>query len=68
MNNNYKNVYLIYVVDNNNSVDNQVHNQIKQLVEQSIIMKFMLVFYGSLCDSDDGLQLMKEYNQIIEQK
>jgi len=27
--NNYKNVFSVYVVDDNDSIDNMVHNQIK---------------------------------------
>ena len=42
MNNNYNNVYSIGVWGYSNSVDNIVHNQIKQLVRQSIVMKFSL--------------------------
>ena len=67
--NNYNNVYCIYVFDYNDSVDNKVHNQIKQLVRQSVIMGFILRFEdGDLFNNNDGLQLMKEYNQIIKQK
>jgi len=29
-------------------------------------MKFGLLFYGSLRDSDDGYELMKQYNQLIK--
>ena len=68
MNNNYKNVYSIAVSDYNDSVDNEVYNQIKQLVRQSVVMAFMLLFNGNLKHSDNGLQLFKEYNQIIKQK
>ena len=68
MANSYKNVYSIAVFDHNDSVDNINHDQIKQLVRQSVVMGFMLVFRGNLNNSDDGLQLLKEYNQIIKQK
>ena len=42
INNNYNNVYGIDVRDWNDSVDNMVHDQIKQLVRQSVVMKFSL--------------------------
>jgi len=44
MNNSCNNVYWIVVNDNNNSVDNMVHDQIKQLVRQSTVMRFGLSF------------------------
>ena len=66
MTNRYNNVYSIAIWDYNDSVDNMVHNQIKQLVRQSVVMEFRLVFEdGDLFNNNDGLQLMKEYNQII---
>ena len=36
------NVYSIDLCDNNDSVDNMVHDQIKQLLKQSIVMEFTL--------------------------
>ena len=52
---------VIVVCDDNDSVDNSVHDQIKQLVRQSVLMRFRLKFRnGSLYDSDDGLYLIKD--------
>ena len=68
MTNRYYNLYGIYVFDYNNSIDNNIHDLIKQLVRQSIVIRFTLSFYGNLYNSDDGLQLLKEYNQIVKQK
>jgi len=59
---NYDNVYWIDINDRTDSVDNSIHNSIKQLVRQSIVMLFILYFDGSLRDNNDGLRLMKEYN------
>ena len=54
--NNYKNVYCIDVCDRNDSVDNMVHDQIKQLVRQSIVIRFGLSFCGGdLFNNNDGL-------------
>ena len=47
---------VVGVYDNNDSVDNIIHNQIKYLVRQSIVMEFRLVFCdGNINDNDDGL-------------
>ena len=60
MNNKCKNVYDIGVWDYNDSVDNSIHDQIKQLVRQSTVMEFTLSYgdlfgYGDLFNNDDGL-------------
>ena len=44
--NSCNNVYWIEVDDYNDSVDNMVHDQIKQLVRQSTVMTFILTFYS----------------------
>ena len=49
----YHNVYSIGVYDYNDSVDNMVHDQIKQLVRQSIVIKFTLWFHGNIECSND---------------
>jgi len=55
MNNSYNNVYWIDVRDDNNSVDNIIHDQIKQLVRQSVVMIFNLRFDGGdLFSNNDG--------------
>ena len=48
INNSCNNVYWIKVFDYKNSVDNMVHDQIKQLVRQSTVMEFRLSFWGDL--------------------
>ena len=53
--NSCNNVYQIYICDENNSVDNINHDQIKQLLRQSIVMQFTLLFYGDLEHNNDGL-------------
>ena len=56
MNDSCNNVNEIIIHDYNDSVDNMVHNQIKQLVRQSILMTFGLSFWdGNLFNNDDGL-------------
>ena len=47
---NYQYVYAISIDDKNNSIDNGMHDLIKQLVTQSIVMIFGLYF-----DSDSPL-------------
>ena len=54
--NSYNNVYSIHVRDDNDSVDNINHDQIKQLLRQSIVMEFTLLFNGGdLKHNNDGL-------------
>jgi len=59
----YENVYAIYVCDRSDWVDEVIHDSIKQLVTQSVVIRFGLYLDGgSLKYSDDGLRLMKDYN------
>ena len=51
--NSCKNVYHIGVTDDNNWVDNMVHDQIKQLVRQSVLMMFRLGFYDEDLEYDN---------------
>jgi len=54
--NSYHNVYHILVCDYNNSVDNSIHDLIKQLVRQSTLMRFSLLLdFGKLKHSNEGL-------------
>ena len=65
---NYSNLYWIYIHDNSNSVDNKIHDALKQLVTQSIVMKFGIAFNEGLRTSNESTKLMKEYNEIISHK
>jgi len=41
---NYNNLYYIWISDNSNSVDNKLHDLLKQLVRQPMVMRFRLIF------------------------
>jgi len=46
--NRYHNVYSIGIYDQNDIVNNDIHEQIKQLVDQSTVLRFALLFhYGT---------------------
>ena len=63
----YDGLYEINVNDCLDQVDS-VHDQIKQLVRQSTLLSFQLVFYGELYENEQGMDLMKQYNVMIGQK
>ena len=66
----FNNVYAIILVDENDYVDDKTHDVIKQWVVQQPIIVFKLWFYSEcqLCNSNNGLKLIKQYNQLVKQK
>ena len=52
MNSNYHNLWDISIDDDNNQVDNNIHDQLKIMVTNSTVLKFYLIFENPLCDND----------------
>jgi len=62
----YQNLYEIRIRDDLNYVNKDIHDSLKLLVVNQKLTEFYLGFFGILITSDDGLNLIKQYNQIIK--
>ena len=69
INRQWKNLYMIEIDDRLDSVDEERHNKLKEMVEEKKLLGFKLGFsYSQLFNSEDGLKLTKEYNSIIKRQ
>ena len=66
INRKYRNVYDIAIYDYSDRLDEGIHIRWKTMIEEKTLIRFGLGFGGSLCNSNDALRLIKEYNSIIK--
>ena len=66
MNQRYRNVYCIEIVDYLNSINSEIHDGLKRMIKQKALLRFGIWLYNGLSNSDDGIKLIKQYNSIIE--
>lgn len=64
----YDKAHAIVIDDYSNQVDIHVHDQLKLLTEGLTVLQFQLRLYGNLKSSKDGVDLLKEYNEIMKRK
>ena len=68
INRKYRNVYDIAIYDYSDRLDEGIHIRWKTMIEEKTLIRFGLGFGGSLCNSNDALRLIKEYNSIIKRQ
>ena len=65
----YENIYYVWIQSTNNSANDWVHLLLQQLVSQSTVIVFGLIFRPvNMCQDEQDLKLLKEYNQLLKQK
>ena len=64
----YQNAYNVGIKDYSDNIDNDVHSQLMQMVDNSKLLVFGLYFYRRLKDNEDGFRLVKQYNKLMQQK
>lgn len=64
-----KNIYDIKMVDYLDSIDKDTHDGFKRIAQEKRLFRFELAFNrGKLFSTEEGIQLLKEYNHIMKEQ
>ena len=69
VNKRFKNLYDIKMVDYLDNIDKETHDGFKRIAREKRLFRFELAFNrGELFSSEEGIQLLKEYNDIMKKQ